>query len=311
MVSRGDQPARPSKETIQRDQPARPTMETIDHRQKWTDCASSRGVGQGRRPTYDSVDDEESPHGKAGAVTLSGGRQEGGTMLTRSKINLANGVFSVLVLTCGISFSVLVYMFFNKIVTAALNSIYDTRGASAYAAYASSPIWAIGFAFIIPGLIGVIAACAQGKGGYITQMVFCILTLVIMGIIFILCLLIIGTFASQDQQFCTTLLSSCVCSNGGGSSAYTCELLNELNTLGQSIVAMVILGWIFTLVATILGGILACRRERIQPGFVMQPTINATVVHTNTMGHMGQPPPQYTPENLPPSQYQQPPSQYM
>ncbi|XP_071115103.1 uncharacterized protein [Haliotis cracherodii] len=240
------------------------------------------------------------------------------TMSTKSKINISNGVFSGLALACGIALSMLVYMLFNKIVTAALGNIdrvfgstLDTSGASAYAAYASSPTWAIGFAFIIPGLIGAIASCVQGKGGYITQMVFCILTLVIMAIIFFFCLLIVGVFARQDTQYCSTRSYSCVCSNGGGSAYYTCETLNEFNSLALGIVAMVILGWIFTLVATILGGILACRRERVQPGFVMQPTVNATVVHMNTVGNMGQSAPQY-PHQEPP-QYPPPPqpSQYM
>ncbi|XP_046548073.1 uncharacterized protein LOC124258043 isoform X2 [Haliotis rubra] len=43
--------------------------------------------------------------------------------------------------------------------------------------------------YIVPGLIGLMATCCRAKGGYIAQMVFCILTLLAMGIFVVVALL--------------------------------------------------------------------------------------------------------------------------
>ncbi|XP_071115396.1 uncharacterized protein [Haliotis cracherodii] len=218
--------------------------------------------------------------------------------MTKTNINIANGVICAFVIGAGIAFSVLVYMLFDKIVQTTLSSFgLSSGGFNGYSAYASSPIWSIGFAFIIPGLIGAIATCARCKGGYITQMVFCILTLVITGIIFIICVLALGAFAAADAGNCRSVGSTCVCGAFATTNLnFSCEDLNSINGMAIGIVVMVVVGWIMTLVATILGGMLACAREETQPGFVIQPNPGVTV----QMGNM--PPQQYGQQAYSPQQ---------
>ncbi|XP_067673952.1 uncharacterized protein [Haliotis asinina] len=223
--------------------------------------------------------------------------------MSKTRINIANGVSCALVIGSGIAFSVLVYLLFDKILQATLSSFsINNNGFGGYSAYASSPIWSIGFAFIIPGLIGAIASCARCKGGYITQMVFCILTLVITGVIFIIAVLALGAFAAADAGSCRSVGNTCVCGSVVTTNQqFSCEDLNAINGMAIGIVVMIVIGWIMTLVATILGGILACQREESQPGFVIQSQPGVTV----QMGNM--PPQQYGQQAYsPPQQYGQP-----
>ncbi|XP_067684231.1 uncharacterized protein [Haliotis asinina] len=177
--------------------------------------------------------------------------------MSKTRVNVANGVTCAMVTASGITFSVLVYVLFDKILQVALK---HSGGFGGYAAYASSPIWSIGLAFVIPGFIGTVASCARCKGGYITQMVFCILTLIVTGIIFIICVLALSSFSRPDDQRCRTMGDKCVCIGSRHDSAMTCEDLNAINSIAVGIVAMVVVGWIMTLVASILGGVLACGR---------------------------------------------------
>ncbi|XP_046572122.1 uncharacterized protein LOC124280270 [Haliotis rubra] len=177
--------------------------------------------------------------------------------MSKTRVNIANGVSCAVVTGSGITFSVLVYVLFDKILQAALKR---SGGFGGYAAYASSPVWSIGLAFVFPGFIGTVSSCARCKGGYITQMVFCILTLIFTGIIFIICVLALGAFSRPDNQLCRTEGDKCVCEGSKSASAMTCEDLNDINSIAVGIVAMVVVGWIMTLVATILGGVLACER---------------------------------------------------
>ncbi|XP_071082457.1 uncharacterized protein [Haliotis cracherodii] len=173
--------------------------------------------------------------------------------MSKTRINIANGIICAIVIGSGTAFSVLVYTFFDQV------TLKNHEGFNQFSAYASSPLWSIGFAFIIPGLIGAIASFARCKGGYITQMVFCILTLVITGIIFVICVLAIGALAATDSETCKTDGNNCVCSSGT-KPGFTCEDLNAINGMAVGIIVMVVVGWISTLVATILGGMLTCGR---------------------------------------------------
>ncbi|XP_046548071.1 uncharacterized protein LOC124258042 isoform X3 [Haliotis rubra] len=172
------------------------------------------------------------------------------------QVYIANGIISGLVLACGTVFSALMGVYFDSFF----------KDASSFTGFAYLPVWVFGFAYIVPGLIGLMATGCQAKGGYIAQMVFCILTLLAMGIFVVVALLAL-TGISYANKSCDDAFED-LCT-------YT---VRSFLAVLYSIIISMILGWLLTLVITILGGVLACRP---------QPTPRMVLVPMNTVSALG------------------------
>ncbi|XP_067674113.1 uncharacterized protein [Haliotis asinina] len=149
-------------------------------------------------------------------------------------------------------------------------------------------LWAVGFAYILPGLFGVISAVTKKKGVYITHMVFSIMSLLIMGIAFVVGVLALGRLAVSHPSQCAPLGEKCQCTSEEMDEPVTlditCDNLHCLYVMCIIVVLVVVTGWILTLVGTILSGVLICRRESAG-GVVIQKTPMApAVVHSSVLG---------------------------
>ncbi|XP_067674874.1 uncharacterized protein [Haliotis asinina] len=182
----------------------------------------------------------------------------------RRRVYIANGIISALVLACGTVFSALMGVYFDSFF----------KDVSSFTGFAYLPVWVLGFAYIVPGLIGLVATCCQAKGGYVTQMIFCILTLLAMGIFVIVALLAL-TGISYANSSCDNAFDD-LCTDTAGS----------FFAVLYSIMISMVLGWILTLVTTILGGVLACSRQTT-PGMVMVPMSTVSVMSGNQMMQAG------------------------
>ncbi|XP_046373954.2 uncharacterized protein LOC124147320 [Haliotis rufescens] len=183
-------------------------------------------------------------------------------MFVRSRHSVANGIISALVLGCGISLSVLIGVLFKRemdiynSILSQMDTFYVRPGLG------STPVWLLGFAYIVPGLLGAISGCARFKCLYIVHMVFSILTLLVMGIFVILGIIAIGALVSTPPSSCITEGNLCTCNSGSSNPIkFDCDYVTSVAGLGVGAVVVIVLGWIFTLVSTILSGILACRSE--------------------------------------------------
>ncbi|XP_067675500.1 uncharacterized protein [Haliotis asinina] len=175
----------------------------------------------------------------------------------KRRVNIANGVISGLVFACGVIYSALSGVYVDSVL-AGVNPV----------GISTVPLWSIGFAYIVPGLLGLIGTFTKSKCAYIVQMVFCILTLLVMGIFVIAALLILTTLPYVSRACGSASQSSCITSTSFYAVLY-------------SISISMVLGWVLTLIITILGGILACRRPASQ-GQVMMPMSPMTLVSTTT-----------------------------
>ncbi|XP_071113314.1 uncharacterized protein [Haliotis cracherodii] len=188
----------------------------------------------------------------------------------KNGVNIANGVTSGLVLACGAIYSALSGIYIDSV----LASVGGILGITFI------PLWSIGFAYIVPGLLGLLATCTKAKCAYITQMVFCILTLLVMGIFVIIALLSLTALSYVADECQSSSSGSCSLTSG------------SFYAVLYSISISMVLGWVLTLVITILGGMLACRRRTTQ-GQVMVPMTQMTVVSGSNsmqpMGHMTYP----------------------
>ncbi|XP_046546328.1 uncharacterized protein LOC124256369 [Haliotis rubra] len=149
-------------------------------------------------------------------------------------------------------------------------------------------LWAVGFAYILPGLFGVISAFTKKKGVYITHMVFSIMTLLVMGIAFVVGVVALGSLAVSHPNQCTPLGEKCQCTSEDMyeplTLEMTCDNLHCLYVMCIIVVLVVVSGWILTLVSTILSGVLICRRESAG-GVVIQKTPMApAVIHSSVLG---------------------------
>ncbi|XP_046548061.1 uncharacterized protein LOC124258030 [Haliotis rubra] len=166
-------------------------------------------------------------------------------MAEQSRMNIINGVASLLVLACGVIMSSLIGALLNK-----AKELIQTQ-TDYNISFSDQPVWALGFAYIIPGVIGIIVTVVRAKGGYIAHMVFSILTLLVMGIFAIVGIIALGALASINPPSCSTL----------GDSSAACSEAESIYGMGVGGIVMIVFGWIFTLVSTILTGILACKPQ--------------------------------------------------
>ncbi|XP_046548074.1 uncharacterized protein LOC124258044 [Haliotis rubra] len=192
-------------------------------------------------------------------------------MFVKSRHSNANGIISALVLACGITLCVLIAVLLKREIEIFNDVLSQIDGTYIEPSFASIPVWLLGFAFIVPGLLGTISAFARFKCLYIVHMVFSILTLLIMGIFLIIGIIAIGALVSTPPPSCVQQGNICTCSNSystGSEIKFDCDLMTSVRGLGVGTSVMLVFGWIFTLVSTILSGILACRSENPQ-GMVM------------------------------------------
>ncbi|XP_071114052.1 uncharacterized protein [Haliotis cracherodii] len=185
---------------------------------------------------------------------------------------IANGIISGLVLACGTVFSALMGVYFDSLF----------KEVSNFTGFAYLPVWSLGFGYIVPGLIGLLATCCRAKGGYITQMVFCILTLLAMGIFVVIAGLAL-TGISYANASCDSSFDD-VCT----------DIAGRFFAVLYSIMVSMILGWVLTLVITILGGVLACRPQTT-PGMVMVPMAQVSVLSGSHSQYTGVAPYMVTP----------------
>ncbi|XP_067674115.1 uncharacterized protein [Haliotis asinina] len=222
-------------------------------------------------------------------------------MAARKGHNNANGIISAIVLVFGIILSIVLSVLLRKAEKFVVKEVNKQMDSSDFRsqfhssdldsnsfAYANAPIWSLGFAYIVPGLIGCLSAFTQKKAAYITHMVFSIITLLVMGIFFIVGILAMAGLAVSHPSQCTPLGQQCVCTTGDFSSPatldMTCDDIKSLYAMAVVIILVLVFAWILTLVSTILSGIMACRNEPVG-GVVIQGTPAATtVVHTRVMG---------------------------
>ncbi|XP_046373953.1 uncharacterized protein LOC124147319 [Haliotis rufescens] len=168
-------------------------------------------------------------------------------MTEQSRMNIINGVASLLVVACGVIYSSLIGALIHK----AKEFVQTQTGYNI--SFADLPVWALGFAYIVPGIIGVIATVVRAKGGYITHMVFSILTLLIMGIFAIVGIIALGALATANIPSCSSL----------GDKSAACAEAESIYGMGVGAIIMIVFGWIFALVSTILSGIMACKPEHV------------------------------------------------
>ncbi|XP_071113929.1 uncharacterized protein [Haliotis cracherodii] len=183
-------------------------------------------------------------------------------MASRSRTNISNGVFSGLMIFFGIAFALLVYFLFHTISL----STFDYTGLQVrtanfrgHAYLASSSLWAIGFIYMIPGVVGVVSTVLRFKWLYIIQLVLCVLTLLAMTGVFIASVILVHYYTAEyDTTGCQTIYGTCVCSTVLYSSLnYTCLDIDIIRSTAIGSVVMIVFGWLCTLAATILGGMLS------------------------------------------------------
>ncbi|XP_067676170.1 uncharacterized protein [Haliotis asinina] len=176
-------------------------------------------------------------------------------------LRIGHGIVSGIAIISGIAM-LLIIIFFNKLIERANYEAREHKvtpySFNGYAPYADSPVYIVGVVYIICGVVGIIATFMNGKTFFKVDMIVCVVTLLIMAGIFIVSMIIIGAFSPINMNFCQSFGRSCVCSQIIPNNwHFPCEELNELYDMAVGVVAMIILGWVCTLAAAIISGIVA------------------------------------------------------
>ncbi|XP_046548025.1 uncharacterized protein LOC124257990 isoform X1 [Haliotis rubra] len=149
-------------------------------------------------------------------------------MEQRQRLNVAYGVISGVVILCGI--------------------IYGALTGSVSTINSSFPAWVYCFAYITPGICGIVAAATKNTCLYITHLVLSLLTLCLMAYVSYTAITLLSVFSTidlcPDRYFLT-------------SERDTCE-----STYGTivGILVILILAWLLTLANCMMSGILSNRR---------------------------------------------------
>ncbi|XP_046548026.1 uncharacterized protein LOC124257990 isoform X2 [Haliotis rubra] len=149
-------------------------------------------------------------------------------MEQRQRLNVANGVISGVVILCGI--------------------IYGALTGSVATINLPFPAWVFCFAYITPGIFGIVAAATKNTCLYITHLVLSLLTLCLMIYVSYTAMILLPAFSAinlcSDRYFLT-------------SERDTCE-----STYGTivGILVILILAWLLTLANCMMSGILSNRR---------------------------------------------------
>ncbi|XP_046363801.2 uncharacterized protein LOC124140322 isoform X2 [Haliotis rufescens] len=216
-------------------------------------------------------------------------------MAARHGQNTANGIISIIVLVFGVIISSVASALLRKFIRndeGDVSNIVDTTSHRSVFPYATSPIWTLGLFYVFPGLIGFISAFVKQKGVYIAHMVFSIISLVVMGMFFLVGQLAILRLATTDISECVPVGSKCQCSNSGPVSM-TCDDMRSIYTMTIVLALVFVVAWILSLVGTILSGMLGCRREPV--GIIIQRSPMTTTVYSVKPGMIRTAPTGYTP----------------
>lgn len=177
--------------------------------------------------------------------------------------------------------------------------------------YAETSIWALGFAFMIPGVVFIMAALIQHKAAYVTSSVIGLLAVLVLGIVIILCALLLVSFAvTKNNLDCYDTNDGCNCNGDNYHDSYygdgqvipfkNCSGLYAVVNLCIGLVLTTIFTWIFLLTASIMAIVYSCRSNP-QNGMMYTPLQEQTVNVTNQSNQSQmQPQPMYQPGELRP-----------
>ncbi|XP_067674293.1 uncharacterized protein [Haliotis asinina] len=178
-------------------------------------------------------------------------------MEDRQRLNVANGVISGVVILCGIIFGAI------------------TASVATY--HSSSPAWTYSFAYITPGVFGIVAAVTKKTGLYITHLVLCLLTLCLMAYVSYTAIALLSALSAL--HLCT-------------GSSYTISAWDSCgSTYGMvvGILVILILAWLLTLANCIMSAILGNKPQAMPAMIIQQVPQMATVVQMNTTRQVSHP----------------------
>ncbi|GFR82593.1 hypothetical protein ElyMa_000630700 [Elysia marginata] len=178
-----------------------------------------------------------------------------------------------------------------------------------------SPVWAFGFAYIIPGVALFVAALVQNKAGYVTSAIIGLLALLLMGIFVLMAGLFLIVFIisiGAIEEHCEDTAYGCKCeveddSRYGSSSDSDsltpfseCHYFSTFASLIVALFVCIIVSWFLLLAAFIMAIYFSCRSPTNQPGTVYAP-VQQPVYHASGKDQPQYPPPSYNyqPQNQP------------
>ncbi|XP_059166419.1 uncharacterized protein LOC131948760 [Physella acuta] len=190
------------------------------------------------------------------------------------------GCLSGFVIVGGIIFAVLSAFPYDS----SLIEVKNSREWDAYKYATVFPFWIFGFVFIVPGILGCVAALVQNKCMYVTALVFGILAIITMAIIiFFLGIGIQVVDASEPvfQTKCRTSGDMCFCR--GGKTVVTiykpCEFFEQYPRIYIAMFVMNIVTWIALFVEFVLCCYYTCcARDHSIPYVTMQPDFHGISV---------------------------------
>ncbi|XP_041353831.1 uncharacterized protein LOC121371765 [Gigantopelta aegis] len=211
---------------------------------------------------------------------------------------IATGIMCGIVLVCGVACSVLLYESLKvteKYVMETVDVSLDDPDLKENYEHAfsriSGPVWLFGLVYAIPGLLGLIGCCLKSKCMFVTHMVFSILSLLVMGLVFVGCIIFIGASASNGGMQCVNVNGQCMCKTTNAFSSREvnigigdCDIFNEMYGLIVALAVVICVGWIVELIATIMAGKYACCSSEVNhPGVIMQHGPTMTHVHVSSV----------------------------
>ncbi|XP_059171456.1 uncharacterized protein LOC131952700 [Physella acuta] len=222
------------------------------------------------------------------------------------------GSISGLVVLGGVAFALLLYFFANffddaikkEVKSTDFTTKYSTREDSndekdwseSFKIIQSFPFWVLGFLYIIPGCLGVIAALVQNKCMYVTSLVFCILSLLVMGALIVVSgltvvLLLFG--AAIFSASCETVGDNkCTCKGPDGqvtSFQETCDTFETIYAFIMSIFIVIILVWVALFAQFIVCCYLTCCAKTVSSGGVILHPTQQPMLATNDSQQYGSP----------------------
>ncbi|XP_059171444.1 uncharacterized protein LOC131952688 [Physella acuta] len=191
------------------------------------------------------------------------------------------GCLSGFVIVGGIIFAVLLAFPYDS----SLVEVSNSRDWDAYKYVTLFPFWIFGFVFIVPGILGCIAAFVQNKCMYVTALVFGILAIITMAIIIIVLGVGIQGVNTVVQLFhtkCQTSEDKCVCSDEGETIITIhkpCEYFEQFSRIYIAMFVMNIVTWIVLFAEFVLCCYYTCcARDHSIPYVTMQPDFHGISV---------------------------------
>ncbi|XP_005101695.1 uncharacterized protein LOC101852775 [Aplysia californica] len=227
---------------------------------------------------------------------------------------IALGCVSALVVICGIILSILLHFMVVNLVEGYKDSLTFSTSENQYGSLKTvtqnNYIWVAGLVFIVPGVLGFIAAFVQNKCMLVTTCIFSMIFLLIMGLMFffagfaiVVLIMAVGSISEQ----CRDTYEGCQClsqDSNGYSLEYsntpfkTCDYFATLASLIIGILTIIVIAWVIMLAEFVLACYYACRSK---------PQSSQGVVYTPAQQPMMAPQGQYPP---PPYGNQQQPMYY-